>query len=112
MIEQVHPAALTDWFARDPAAQHLLLDVREPWEVQTAHVQPTGYTVLAIPMHEIPSRLEELDPAARIACLCHHGARSQNVAAFLADRGYQTIAIVAGGIDAWSLHHDGNVARY
>ena len=48
MIEQVHPAALTDWFARDPAAQHLLLDVREPWEVQTAHVQPTGYTVLAI----------------------------------------------------------------
>ncbi|MDM0043879.1 rhodanese-like domain-containing protein [Variovorax dokdonensis] len=112
MIEQVLPANLGDWFARDAQAKPLLLDVREPWEVQTASVKPLGYTLLAIPMNEIPARLSELGPYDRIACLCHHGTRSQHVASFLHQRGISSIANVAGGIDAWSRQVDPSVPRY
>ena len=89
-----------------------MLDVREPWEVQTASVQPDGFTLVAIPMNQIPARLGELEPDAPIACLCHHGSRSQQVAMFLAQRGFGELANVAGGIDAWSRELDPGVPRY
>ena len=112
MIDQVRPAAWPTGSPHDASAAPVLLDVREPWEVQTASVTPQGFTLVAIPMNEIPARLAELDPAQRIACLCHHGARSQRVAAFLAQNGFAEVANVAGGIDAWSLQHDPSVPRY
>jgi rhodanese-related sulfurtransferase len=115
VIEQISPAQLADWFAQDTGvldAQPILLDVREPWELQTASVRPDGFTLVAIPMNEIPARLAELDASQRIACLCHHGARSQRVAMFLEQNGFQDIANVSGGIDAWSALQDPAVPRY
>ncbi|SFP16562.1 rhodanese-like domain-containing protein [Variovorax sp. 770b2] len=111
MIDQVRPADLAAWFAQDADATPVLLDVREPWELQTASVAPAGFTLVAIPMNEIPGRLAELGDGQRIACLCHHGARSQRVAAFLNQNGFDQLANVAGGIDAWSSH-DPSVPRY
>jgi rhodanese-related sulfurtransferase len=112
MIDQVAPADLAAWFAADAKAPAVLLDVREPWERQTASVTPAGFTLLSIPMNEVPARLAELDPGQRVACLCHHGARSQRVAMFLNQNGFDALANVAGGIDAWSLQHDPAVPRY
>ncbi len=115
MIAQISPAQLADWLSQDtglPDAQPILLDVREPWELQVASVRPAGFTLIAIPMNEIPARLVELDASQRIACLCHHGARSQRVAMFLAQNGFHDIANVSGGIDAWSAQHDPGVPRY
>ena len=112
MIDQVRPSDLDAWFAQDPVAPPVLLDVREPWELQTASVAPQGFVLVAIPMNEIPSRLGELDAGHRIACLCHHGARSQRVAAFLSQNGFADVANVTGGIDAWSAQHDPAVPRY
>lgn len=113
MIDQVRPSDLAAWFAQDGDAAPVLLDVREPWERQTASVSPGGCTLVAIPMHEIPARLAELDADGhRIACLCHHGGRSQQVALFLQHHGFAQVANVAGGIDAWSLTVDPTVPRY
>ena len=112
MIDQIPPERLADWFAQDTAAPAVLLDVREPWELATASVRPDGFALVAIPMNEIPARLAELDPVQRIACLCHHGARSQRVAVFLAQNGFDSVANVSGGIDAWSARRDAGVARY
>jgi len=112
MIDQVRPSDLAAWFAQSPGAVPVLLDVREPWELQAASVAPQGFTLVAIPMNEIPGRLSELDEGQRIACLCHHGARSQRVAAFLSQNGFAEVANVAGGIDAWSAQHDPAVPRY
>ncbi|MDM0030707.1 rhodanese-like domain-containing protein [Variovorax sp. J22P271] len=112
MIDQIRPTELADWFARNPNARPVVLDVREPWELQTASVAPQGFTLATIPMNEIPARVSELDPGQRIACLCHHGARSQRVAAFLAQNGFGEVANIAGGIDAWSAQHDPSVPRY
>ncbi|MEJ8825553.1 rhodanese-like domain-containing protein [Variovorax humicola] len=112
MIDQVTPTQLAAWFAADPAAAPVLLDVREPWEWETASVMPAGFKLVTIPMNEIPGRLAELDPSQRVACLCHHGARSQRVAMFLAQNGFDALANVSGGINAWSIQHDPAVPRY
>lgn len=115
MIPQVRPADLDAWLQAETAAgrQPTVLDVREPWELQTASVQPAeGFALRAIPMNEIPARLAELDAEQPIACLCHHGARSQRVAAFLAGNGFERVANIAGGIDAWAMERDPLVPRY
>jgi rhodanese-related sulfurtransferase len=113
MIDQVRPSGLADWFAaQSGAGPALVLDVREPWELQTASIQPDGFEVLAIPMNEIPARVAQLDPGRPVACLCHHGARSQRVAMFLAQNGFPRVANIAGGIDAWSAERDEGVPRY
>ena len=90
-------------------APPLLLDVREPWEFETAHIA----TAMLMPMNEIPSRFHnELDEDAPIAVLCHHGARSLNVTMWLRNQGFTHVQSVAGGIDAWSRQIDPAVPRY
>ncbi|GAD22528.1 rhodanese-like domain-containing protein [Acidovorax sp. MR-S7] len=112
MIDHVRPAQLAEWIAANGPSLPLLLDVREPWERQTASVAPQGFELVAIPMGEIPGRLDELDPARPIACLCHHGMRSLRVAGFLAQQGFEQVANITGGIDAWSHECDPSVPRY
>lgn len=85
----------------------VLLDVREPFEVATAAVEGAVH----IPMGSVPARLDEVPRDRRILCLCHHGARSAQVAAFLAAQGFD-VANVAGGIDRWSTDVDPEVPRY
>ncbi|CAN7392086.1 rhodanese-like domain-containing protein [Acidovorax sp. LjRoot129] len=113
MIDHVRPAQLSAWFASAPeGSQPLVLDVREPWELQTASVRADGFELLAIPMGELSGRLAELDPTRSVACLCHHGARSLRVAAFLEHHGFERLANISGGIDAWSHENDPTVPRY
>jgi rhodanese-related sulfurtransferase len=111
MIDQVRPSQLNDWFGSQDGAP-LVLDVREPWELQAASVRPDGFELLAIPMNTIPARLADVPQDRPIACLCHHGARSQRVAMFLQQQGYTNVANIAGGIDAWSAERDPGVPRY
>ena len=113
MIAQIQPADLPTWLEAAKAhGQPIVLDVREAWELQTASVRPDGFTLVAIPMNEIPARIAELDPSRPVACLCHHGARSQRVAHFLAQSGFEQVVNLAGGIDAWSQQRDTAVPRY
>lgn len=113
MIAHVRPAQLLAWFAENaPGSTPLVLDVREPWELETASVQPQGFELLAIPMGQIPERIASLDPQRPTACLCHHGVRSLRVAAFLAQHGFEHLANISGGIEAWSSECDSAVPRY
>jgi rhodanese-related sulfurtransferase len=90
----------------------LLLDVREPWEVQRAALLLPSVRMLNIPLERIPDRLATLDPAQPIVCLCHHGVRSLQVVAYLERQGFTAVCNLAGGIDAWSLQVDPGVPRY
>ena len=92
--------------------QPAVLDVREPAELRTASIGAGDFTLLTIPMGSIPARLSELDPAQPIACLCHHGARSMQVASSLQSRGFGHVANIAGGIHAWAEELDPGIARY
>lgn len=113
MVAQVRPKDLAQWLNSVRAiGEPVVLDVREPYELQTASVTADGFTLLAIPMGVIPPRLAELDPQLPIACLCHHGGRSMQVANFLKNRGFEHVANIAGGIHAWSAEVDPSIARY
>jgi rhodanese-related sulfurtransferase len=90
----------------------VVLDVREPGELAVASIKANGFNLLTIPMGVIPLRLAELDPEQPIACLCHHGGRSMQVASFLKAQGFAHVANIAGGINAWSAEVDPSVARY
>jgi len=109
-MEQIAPAQIADW-AKAQALRPVLLDVREGWELQTASAQPEGLDLVHMPMQTIPARLDELDKSRPIACLCHHGSRSMQVAAFLAQHGFQ-VANVSGGIHAWSVQVDPTIPVY
>jgi rhodanese-related sulfurtransferase len=111
MIAQVRPSEFDQWLQAQPG-QPLVLDVREPWELQTASVSAAGFELLAIPMNTIPGRLAEVPQDRPIACLCHHGGRSQRVAMFLEQQGYTNVANIAGGIEAWARERDPGVPRY
>lgn len=90
----------------------MVLDVREPWEVETACVQADGFELKIIAMGEITVRLGELTQDRPIACLCHHGMRSMQVARYLQQQGFTDVVNLAGGIEAWSTEIDPSVPRY
>lgn len=109
-IPQLDPRELGTLAARSPAP--LLLDVREPWEFAVARVEVPGVELLHIPMRAVPPRLPEIPRTRPVVCLCHHGARSAQVVAFLMHQGYDDVYNLAGGIDAWSTLVDPAVPRY
>lgn len=107
-MQQMTAPELAEWLADGERPQPVLLDVREQWEYQTCHIDDA----LLIPMNTIPARQQELDPDAPIVCICHHGARSFQVAAFLERQGFSNITNLTGGIDAWARQVDTGMATY
>jgi rhodanese-related sulfurtransferase len=105
-LEITIDAARTLLAAAEPP---VLLDVREPWEFDTAHI--AGAKLM--PMAEVPARaFNELDEEEPVLVLCHHGARSLSVAAWLRNQGFTKAQSISGGIDAWSRSIDPTVPRY
>ena len=113
MIDQIQPSQLPDWISSKAAhGATVVLDVREPYEVQTASVTANGFELLTLPMASVVEKLSELDKDRPIACLCHHGSRSMQVAAYLSSQGFTHLANIAGGIHAWSSEVDPSVPTY
>lgn len=120
MTPQLKPSTFAQWCQMPPQATPgalpLVIDVRELWEVQTASVVPDGFTLLHIPMGEIVQRIDELrhtyGSAHPIACLCHHGMRSLQVANYLSQSGFTQVVNLQGGIHAWSEQLDSSVPLY
>jgi rhodanese-related sulfurtransferase len=119
-IAHIHPAQLGDWLLQhskhESRSSHdsapVILDVREPWELQRASVKLENYAVVAIPMMQLQARMAELNRQIPVAVLCHHGVRSLQVARFLAFNGFSAVANISGGIDVWANEFDASVAQY
>jgi rhodanese-related sulfurtransferase len=93
----------------DAGESFTLIDVREPWEFETARIDGAKL----MPLGDVPSRAHlELDPEEHIVVLCHHGVRSMNVTAWLRQQGFEKVQSLRGGIDAWSRRVDQNVPVY
>ncbi len=85
-----------------------LLDVRETWEIETASISDS----IHIAMSDVQQRHTALSPEVAVAVLCHSGVRSARVAHYLAAIGFQRIANITGGIDAWAQDLDETIPRY
>jgi rhodanese-related sulfurtransferase len=86
----------------------LLLDVREPWEFDTARIEGA----LLMPMRSVADRLGELDPQREIVVICHHGIRSRMIGRFLESQGFANIINLSGGLDAWAREVDHRMPTY
>lgn len=87
----------------------LLLDVREKWEFDTAHIEGS----LLMPMGDVPSRSHaEIDPDEPVVVVCHHGMRSLNVTMWMRAQGFEHVQSLEGGIDGWSRSIDPQVPLY
>lgn len=85
-----------------------LIDVREVWEYETAHLE--GAKLL--PLSEFNEWIGDLKPEEEIVVMCHHGIRSANVCMFLLRNGFEKVINLDGGIDLWSKEVDANVPLY
>jgi len=106
-MNELTPTEAAKILAEEPD-NHILLDVREPVELQIAALANS----LHIPMGEIPDRIAELDRNKTIICLCKSGGRSAQVGHYLIDQGFGQVINLAGGINAWSEQVDDSVPLY
>lgn len=107
-MREITPHELKAWLD-DPAREPpVLLDVREPWEVQICALPGATH----IPMREVPARAAEIEPEAPVVAICHHGGRSLQVALFLEKSGHKKVINLQGGLDAWSRTVDPSLPVY
>ena len=104
----ITPGELAAWLLDAQREKPVLLDVREPWEYDKAHIEGA----LLIPMREVPARVAQIDEAKEVVAICHHGGRSMQVAMFLEKNGFKRVHNLVGGIDAWSRTVDPAVPLY
>ncbi len=86
----------------------VLLDVREPWEFGICRIDGSR----SLPMRQIPAALDELDRDRDLVVICHHGIRSQQVAAYLEYQGFDKVINLQGGIAAWARDVNPAMATY
>ena len=107
-MRQIGARQLSDWLSDGARHKPTLLDVREPWEFDICHIGGSKH----IPMRTIPARLNELDPENEIIVICHHGARSFQVAMFLERQGFSDVINLSGGVAAWAHEVDTTMRQY
>jgi adenylyltransferase/sulfurtransferase len=91
----------------DSGENFVLLDVREPFEYQIANIGGK-----LIPQNDVPQRLGEIDRDRPVVVHCKAGGRSQRIAEFLKQSGYNDVVNVSGGILAWADQVDPSVPKY
>ena len=101
-IQPLPAPALAAWLADPERPRPLLLDVREPWEFTTCRIDGSA----SMPLQTVPARFDEIDLDQPIVCICHHGARSMQAAAYLAGRGAEQVYNLTGGVAAWAHQVD------
>ncbi|MDH3608038.1 MAG: rhodanese-like domain-containing protein [Gammaproteobacteria bacterium] len=107
MFKEFSPKQLKDHL--DQTTQKpILLDVREPWEYERCHIAESKL----VPMREIPSALQDIDPDKEVVVICHHGIRSRAVANYLAQNDYSKVINLSTGIDGWARDIDTSMPIY
>jgi len=100
-----------------PADLRLLLEGPEP--PYLVDVRPTEELARArlpgangIPFSELPRRAHELPRDRPIVLLCQFGGQSHRAAELLARRGFSDVAVLEGGLEAYSRTVDPTLPRY
>lgn len=88
----------------------LLVDVREPFEVQIADLPDHGQ--LRIPLGEFVERHGEIDRDREVVVYCRSGGRSAQAVAMLIGQGYEHVLNMKGGVLAWREEIDPSLQAY
>ncbi len=85
-----------------------LLDVREPFEHDLAHIPKA----VLIPVGRVKDNLSEIPGNKKIVVMCHHGGRSKKIVDYLMDMEFQNVHNLKGGIDEYAKEVDSSMERY
>jgi len=96
MYQSLDPAGLQTLL--QGAAPPRLIDVRSVNEIARGAIPGATH----IELSALPERAAELDPEAPCVLYCLSGARSAQGCAYLAQRGFQRLYHLDGGIAAWA----------
>jgi len=83
-----------------------VIDVREPDEYETGHVEG----VRLLPLSQLAQQFTELDPEQSYYLHCKVGVRSMQALEFLRRRGFKHLKSVQGGIMAWAAEVDPRIS--
>ena len=86
----------------------LLLDVREPHELQISALSGAKN----IPLGTLASRLSELDSAQEMVIFCKAGTRSTRALELLVSAGFKKVKNLKDGINAWAREVDDSLPIY
>ena len=76
----------------------ILLDVRSEEEVETVKLKLKHHvTVIEIPLHELPLRINELPKDKFIGVFCSNGVRGTIAFIYLKSDSYENVKIIEGG---------------
>ena len=92
----------------DRGDRPFLLDVREVVEHELVRLEGD----VLIPLGELITRQQELDPDREIVVYCHHGNRSGRATAYLRHNGFPHARNLRGGIEEWAVKIDPSLTRY
>lgn len=107
-MQHITASELAGWIADASRPAPLLLDVREPWEFEACRIEGA----VMMPMNSVPARHGELDEGLPVVCICHHGMRSAQVAAYLERCGFEHVINLTGGVHAWAQQVDNTMPTY
>ncbi|MBK6307725.1 MAG: sulfurtransferase [Gemmatimonadetes bacterium] len=105
-VRPLHPAVLASRLA--DGDRITIVDVREPWEWETARLDGAR----DIPLGEFAQAIGSLEREDEIVVYCHHGVRSLAAARYLADQGFTRLWNLSGGIDRYSREVDPAIPQY
>lgn len=86
----------------------MLLDVREPHELEISHLPGA----VNIPLGQLAARLSELDSAREMVVFCKAGTRSARALELLLSAGFRKVKNLKGGINAWAREVDPSLPIY
>jgi sulfur-carrier protein adenylyltransferase/sulfurtransferase len=102
-MKEVSVSELKSMF--DNKVDFQLIDVREPYEYETANIGAE-----LIPMGEIPSNIDKISKDKPVIIHCKSGARSASIVQFLESQfGFSNVHNLKGGILAWGNEIDPSV---
>ncbi len=111
-MQQVTVQQLGAWLDDPVRPKPLLLDVREPWEFDVCRIP--GAQLMT--MRSVSARFMELQREhgreRDMVLICHHGARSFQVAMFLEQQGFSNLYNLQGGVAAWAQQIDPDMPTY
>jgi len=82
--------------------------VRNPPEFEIVRFEGA----MELPLGELAGRLHTLEPDYRYVLVCHSGGRAAQAYQLLKSGGFEDVAVLAGGIDAWAERVQTDLARY
>lgn len=78
----------------------LIIDVREPDEL--AELSYDVKNIINIPLGELEKRLAEVPKDKQVIVVCKRGGRSSQAYELLKEKGFENIANMEGGMEAWN----------